>query len=200
MQPCVAQKGLLILKMISRGKTAHAARSHLGVNAIETAARDISKLTDLKFDRNHPELGATTLTATTIQGGSARNVVPDECTVFLDIRTTPSYSHAELIELVRGVVESDIIVHSERLVSVDTDVNESIVQASLKAHEGAKPFGSPTLSDWIFLKGTPTVKMGPGDSRLSHTADEHVSIEQIELGVQVYQDTIKSYFELEAHE
>ena len=199
MQPCIAQKGLLILKMISRGRTAHAARATLGINAIEICARDITILGGLNFDRIHPELGAITLTPTTIEGGAARNVVPETCTVFLDIRSTPSYSHRELIDLIAAEVESEIHVHSDRLVSVGTDRSESIVQASISAHPGAVPFGSPTLSDWFFLQGTPAVKMGPGDSRLSHTANEHVSVDQLRLAVDVYQNAIQSYFEIESH-
>jgi len=199
MHPCVAQKGLLILKMVARGKTAHAARAHLGTNAIEISARDISKVSAIQFERIHPELGATTLTATMVQGGSARNIVPDECTVFLDIRSTPSYTHDELITIIQGAVESDILVHSDRLISVDTSVTEPIVQAALRAYSGSAPFGSPTLSDWIFLKGTPTIKMGPGDSNMSHTANEHVAISQLELGVTVYRETIKAYFEPQLH-
>lgn len=195
MQPCIAQKGLLILKLISRGKTAHAARAHLGINAIETAASDICTLNKMLFYRRHPFLGETTLTVTMIEGGSARNVVPDTCTFFLDIRTTPAYTHDDIVELVRTEVDSDVIVHSSRLVPVDTDVSSDIVRACVNANPEAEPFGSPTLSDWIFLQGVPTVKMGPGDSRLSHRSDEHVAVDQLVLGVDVYKRAIKMYFE-----
>jgi acetylornithine deacetylase len=194
MEPCIAQKGLLILKMISHGKTAHAARSHLGVNAIEMAARDVQRVTGITFDRVHPFLGETTLTPTTIEGGSARNVVPDRCVVYLDIRTTPVYSHAELTSMLAPIVESEMSVHSDRLVPVDTDPSESIVQACISANPGATPFGSPTLSDWIYLSGTPAVKMGPGNSDLSHTANEHIAVTELEKSVDIYRNAIKHFF------
>ena len=162
------------------------------------AASDIGRLAALHFERVHPVLGRTTATVTTIEGGTARNVVPDHCSFFLDVRSTPSYTHQELVDQIQAVVSGEVHVHSSRLISVDTSEDESIVQACVAAHPGAKPFGSPTLSDWIFLKGIPTVKMGPGDSDLSHTAGEHVSIEQLERGVEVYQHAIKLYFERES--
>lgn len=194
MLPCTAQKGLLILRMISRGKTAHAARAHLGENAVALAAADIERLGRVEFDRVHPELGRTTQTVTTIQGGTARNVVPDCCTTYLDIRTTPSYQHHEIVDLIRAETRSEIEIHSDRLVPVETSLSEVIVRACLSANPDGVPFGSPTLSDWIYLDGVPVVKMGPGDSRFSHRADECVSIEQLELGVDIYRKVIQSYF------
>lgn len=197
MQPCVAQKGLLILKMTSAGKTSHAARAHLGINAIEMAARDLQRLSDLKFGRVHPYLGPITLTPTTIEGGTARNVVPDRCVVYLDIRSTPSYTHEELTSLVNEAVESEITVHSDRMLPAGTDPREAIVGACLAAHPGAEPFGSPTVSDWIYLRDIPTVKMGPGDSNLSHTPDESIPIKELGAAVVIYRELIKTYFELQ---
>jgi acetylornithine deacetylase len=195
MEPCIAQKGLLILRMISIGETAHAARAALGINAIEGAAEDIMRLKTLKFDRIHSTLGEVTMTVTTIEGGTARNVVPDRCVTYLDIRTTPEYEHQELVQLVQQHVKSHIEVHSERLVPVDTSASESIVRACIESNPGAVAFGSPTLSDWIYLKGIPTVKMGPGDSRFSHRADEHVAVAELHRGVAIYRDVIQSYFQ-----
>ncbi len=195
MQPCVAQKGLLILKMTASGKTSHAARAHLGINAIEMAARDLQRLSDLTFGRVHPYLGPITLTPTTIEGGTARNVVPDRCVVYLDIRSTPSYTHEELTSLVSAAVESDISIHSDRMLPAGTDPEETIVKACLAAHPGAKPFGSPTVSDWIYVRDIPTVKMGPGDSFLSHTPEESIPIRELGEAVVIYRNAIKSYFE-----
>ncbi|ACY48508.1 M20 family metallo-hydrolase [Rhodothermus marinus] len=196
LQPCVAQKGLLILKLHARGRTAHAARPHLGDNAILRAARDIQRLSRFRFDRADPFLGAPTLTVTTIQGGTAHNVVPEHCTFTLDIRTTPAYTHAEIVQLLAGVVESEIEVHSDRFIPVATPVDARIVQACLRANPGSRPFGSPTASDWIFLHDIPTVKLGPGPSERSHTGGEHIELDELVRAVRVYRDIIRHYYAL----
>jgi acetylornithine deacetylase len=196
LRPCIAQKGLLILRVSARGRAAHAARAHLGENAIEKAARDIVRCAALAFEREDPYLGYPTATVTTIEGGSARNVVPDECTFTLDLRSTPAYTHAELIAMVRAVLESDVQVHSERLIPVSTPLDERIVRACREAVPEAEPFGSPTASDWIFLADVPAVKIGPGSSELSHTAGEKIAVDELHRAVNVYRTIIESYFDL----
>lgn len=195
LQPCVSQKGLLILNVTAHGKTAHAARAHLGDNAISRAARDIIRLTDFQFARTDPFLGAPTLTVTTIEGGSARNVVPDRCTFYLDIRTTPAYSHDEITGMVADLLESEVSVHSKRIIPVSTDPSERIVRATLKALPDSEPFGSPTASDWIFLHDIPTVKLGPGPSERSHTPDEHIDLSEVSGAVLAYKKIIHNYFQ-----
>ena len=194
LRPCVAQKGLLILNGLAQGRTAHAARAHLGENAILKAARDIGVLSAMPFEKEDPFLGKPTVTVTTIQGGSAKNVVPDRCSFTLDIRSTPAYTHEELLDLVREAAESEIEVHSKRFVPVATDVGSRIVRACRSALPDAEPFGSPTASDWIFLKDVPTVKIGPGSSELSHTADESIEIAELRRAVEAYRSIIKAYF------
>lgn len=194
LQPCVAQKGLLILTVHARGRTAHAARSNLGDNAILKAARDIERLTSFEFDRADPFLGSPTIAVTTIEGGSARNVVPDLCSFTLDIRTTPAYDHDDLIADLRDFLDSDVAVHSKRIVPVSTPLHSRIVRACLAAEPAAEPFGSPTASDWIFLPDVPTVKIGPGSSELSHTAEESIPIHELRRAVALYQSIIQSYF------
>lgn len=195
LQPCVAQKGLLILNVHARGKTAHAARAHLGENAVVKAANDIERLAGFAFDRSDPFLGSPTLTVTTIEGGSARNVVPDLCTFTLDIRTTPAYDHDELVERLGAFLDSDVEVHSKRIVPVSTPVDARIVQACLAADPSARPFGSPTASDWIFLHDVPAVKIGPGSSELSHTAEESIPTSELRRAVDMYRSVIRSYFD-----
>ena len=194
MNPCVAQKGLLILRLDSPGVSAHAARPAGGVNAISHAADDILALNRLEFDRVHPDLGKTTLQVTTIDGGSARNVIPDLCTFYVDIRSTPSYRHEEIVEMVRATVRSSVHIHSDRFVPVGTDPTDDIVRVCLEAHPGAATFGSPTMSDWIYLKGVPTVKIGPGDSRLSHTSEERIDTRELQRSSDMYRDIILRYF------
>ncbi len=196
LEPCVAQKGLLILKLHARGRTAHAARPHLGDNAILRATRDIQRLSQFRFEKADPFLGMPTLTVTTIQGGTAHNVVPERCSFTLDIRTTPAYTHAEIVQLLSSVVESEIEVHSDRFIPVSTPVSARIVQACLRANPTGRPFGSPTASDWIFLHDIPTVKLGPGPSERSHTGGEHIELEELMRAVEVYRNIIRYYYAL----
>ncbi|RMH59841.1 MAG: M20/M25/M40 family metallo-hydrolase [Bacteroidetes bacterium] len=195
MRPCVSQGGLLILRLEAHGRSAHAARSHLGENAIYKAMRDLQRLEAFRFDRADPYLGPPTVTPTVIEGGSARNMVPDRCTVYLDVRTNASYTHDELTALLSDILESEVHVHSKRLIPVATDPSERIVQACLAALPGVEPIGSPTMSDWLFLHDIPTVKIGPGLSERSHTAHEHIAVADLEAAVPVYQRIIRHYFE-----
>ncbi len=193
LKPCIAQKGLLILRLECRGRSAHAARPHLGDNAVVKAAEDIQRLVATELDRVHPVLGAVTVTPTVIEGGKVRNMIPDLCTVSVDVRSTPSYTHAELVSILQQAVEGDLLIHSDRLISVDTAQDERIVRAGVAA-SGESPFGSPTASDWIFLSDIPTIKMGPGSSDLSHTANEHIMLSELSEAVDVYRQTILRYF------
>ncbi len=193
LEPCVAQKGVLILRLDAKGKSAHAARPHLGENAVVTASRDVVRLAEFQPDRVHAALGLVTVTPTVMNGGTARNVIPDLCSVHVDVRSTPAYTHDELVALVRAQVESDVVVHSDRLIPVDTSPDEAIVRAAVAA-SGGRPFGSPTASDWIFLSDVPTVKMGPGSSDLSHTAGERLNLAELDRAVDVYHNTILHYF------
>ena len=198
LRPCLAQKGLLILTATASGTTAHAARAHLGQNALTMAARDLLAVDALTFGASDPLLGTPTITATLIEGGTAKNVVPDRCRITLDVRSTPATTHAELTDLVRQSLESRVEVYSDRLIPCATDRDSRIAQAAIHALSGlgldAEPFGSPTASDWIHLADVPAVKIGPGRSELSHTPDEHVEIDQLERAVEVYVEIARRYF------
>jgi len=194
LRPCVAQKGLLILKLHAHGTSAHAARSHLGENAITTAAAAIRDLEALTLDRADPYLGAPSLTVTMVEGGSANNVVPEHCAYTVDIRTTPAYTHDELVSIVREAVDVEVEVYSDRLVPCATPEDARIVDAARTARPDAEPFGSPTCSDWVFLHDVPAVKMGPGPSERSHTAEERIEVEAVRRGAAVYRDLVRAYF------
>lgn len=194
MQPCLAQKGLLILKATATGRSAHAARPQLGENAIQIAAGDIERLSRYVFEKEDPYLGRPTLTVTTIEGGTARNVVPDRCTFYLDIRTTPGYDHDELAQVLDDLTEADIEIHSKRFIPVSTPRDSRIARACMLAQPGARPFGSPTASDWIFLQDVPTVKIGPGSSDLSHTPHESIPVDEVRGATALYRRIIETYF------
>lgn len=193
LKAAVAQKGLLLLEIIAKGRSAHAAHGG-GINAVEAAARDVLALSTLAIDKEHPVLGRTTMHVTQISGGDRHNVIPDRCRLVVDIRTTPSVSPDEIIALVKKTVEGEVVIRSNRLGSVETDASHPIVQAALAANPSGRAYGSPTLSDWVFLKGIPTVKAGPGDSKRSHTPDEYLEVAELEAGVDFYEKLIRTYF------
>jgi acetylornithine deacetylase len=195
LQPCVAQKGLLILKLHAHGEAAHAGRSHLGVNAISKAAAAIGQLEALSLDRADPFLGTPSVTVTMIEGGSAKNVVPEHCECTVDIRTTPAYTHDEIVEIVREAVDVEVEVYSDRLVPCATPDDSRILEAARAALPDAEPFGSPTCSDWVFLHDVPAVKLGPGPSERSHTAGERIEVDEVRRAVDVYRTLARAYFE-----
>ena len=200
LRPCLAQKGLLVLRCTARGQTAHAARAHLGRNALTALARDLLAVARLQVGADDPFLGRPTVTATVAEGGTARNVVPDAATFWLDVRSTPGQSHAALTDEIAGHLESEVAVHSARLVPCSTPADARVARAAASALTAlgldAAPFGSPTASDWAFLADVPAVKIGPGDSRLSHTPDEHVAQAEVERAVAVYRGIAEAYFEM----
>ena len=193
LQAAIAQKGLLLLEVTTAGRSAHAAHGG-GVNAVEAAARDVLALSKFNIAREHAVLGRTSLHVTQISGGTSHNVIPDQCKLVVDVRTIPSVSPEEIVALVKRSVEGQVSIRSSRLGSVETDPAHAIVRAALSARPGARPYGSPTLSDWVFLKGIPTVKVGPGDSRRSHTPDEYLEVREFEEGVEFYEALIRGYF------
>lgn len=194
LRPCVAQKGLLILKVHAHGVSAHAGRSHLGANAITEAVTAIQQIEEMTLDRADSHLGPPSLTVTMVEGGTANNVVPDHCAFTVDVRSTPAYTHDEIVGLVREAVDAEVEVYSDRLVPCSTPDDARIAKAAQAALPHTEPFGSPTCSDWVFLHDVPAVKLGPGPSERSHTADERIELAEVERAVTVYRDLVRSYF------
>lgn len=195
LRPAVAQNGLLILELTARGRAGHAARPHLADNAISRAARDVVALERLTWEPANPHVGPMTLAVTQIEAGTAHNVIPAACRVVVDIRTIPEIPPADVVARVRATVESEVHVRSDRLAPVATPEGSAILDAVLAVAPGAEPFGSPTLSDWAHLVGVPAVKMGPGISEISHTADEWVELAQVERAVGLYERVARAYLE-----
>jgi acetylornithine deacetylase len=191
LEACVAQRGQLLLRLVWAGEQVHAGWSAGRVprpgNAIERAAEDIVRLGGLEFELVHPALGKVALTPTMIGAGVARNVTPPRCEAVLDIRTTPAYAHAEITETVREqLVNGTVEVISDRLVPAETPANSRLLAALRTARPGIAEIVSPTCSDWVFLREVDAVKLGPGDSRRSHTADEAVSLDEVRRAVDLY--------------
>lgn len=188
----VAQKGLLVLELVARGEAAHAAHARaLGAkNAIVALARDLVAISDLPAGPLDPYLGRATVEPTMVSGGAARNVVPSEARAVLDCRTVPAEPPAALQARLRAVLESELVVVSDRLVPVATDAASALVAAALRARPRARLYGSATLSDLTFFRGIPAVKVGPGASERSHRPDEFVYEQEIVDGAGFYEQLL----------
>lgn len=183
MQPAIAEKGLLVIDGTVRGKAGHAARNE-GENAIYKALPVIEKLKEFHFPRISEFLGAVKISITQIQAGTQHNVIPDRCDFVMDVRTNDLYSNQEAFDLLQqSVPECELKARSFRLNSSHTDVNHPFVQRC--ALTGMKPFGSPTLSDQALMP-FPSVKIGPGDSARSHTADEFILLDEVREAITLY--------------
>lgn len=129
-------------------------------------------------------LGPVKMSVTLINSGTQHNVVPDRCSYVVDVRTTDAYSNQELLDLIKTKVNSEVIARSTRLNPSSIDENHPVVAAAISL--GAATYGSPTLSDQALMTGFPSLKMGPGKSERSHTADEFVLVSEIEEGIDKY--------------
>jgi acetylornithine deacetylase len=182
MQVAVAEKGLIVLDCIAHGRAGHAARNE-GENAVYKVITDIEWFRDYRFSRKSELLGEVKMTVTQIAAGTQHNVVPDKCSFVVDIRSNELYTNEEILKTVRENVSCEVNARSVRLNSSKTPENHLFL---LRAEElGLKFFGSPTLSDQS-LMAFPSVKIGPGNSARSHTADEFVFIEEIEKALDLY--------------
>lgn len=182
MQPAIAEKGLMVLDIISHGKSGHAARNE-GVNAIYEALDDMRWIRDFRFEKVSPFLGPTKMTLTVIHAGTQHNVIPDECRMLVDVRTNEYYTNEEVYDIVRSHVKSDVHAHSFRLHSSRIDPEHPLVKRCVSL--GLQPFGSPTLSDQALMP-FPSLKLGPGESSRSHSADEFVKISEIDQAFTTY--------------
>jgi len=197
LEPCIAQRGQLLLELHWQGEQAHAGwvadRQPPPANAIRLAAQDLVALEAMTFERVHPLLGTVAMTPTQINAGVARNVTPPSCSAMFDIRTTPSYEHAEVVAAISHLVEAEVEIYSDRLVPAETPANSKLLESVLAVRPGATPFASPTCSDWVFLRHLDAVKMGPGNSQLSHTANEWIDLDEVRAGARLYSDVAREY-------
>lgn len=183
MQMAVAEKGLMVLDCKAIGKTGHAARNE-GVNAIYQAIEDINWFRIYEFPERSELLGSVKMSVTLINAGTQHNVVPDECSYVVDVRTNEFYSNQKAFEIIRQHVKhSEVTPRSTRLNSSRIPLDHPLVKRGLEM--GLTYFGSPTSSDQTVIPYT-SIKIGPGDSSRSHTADEFVYLEEIENGIGTY--------------
>lgn len=182
MEPAIAEKGLMVLDCTAKGKAGHAARNE-GDNAITHAIEDIQWFNTFRFPEDSPLLGPVKMTVTIINAGTQHNVIPDTCNFTVDVRSNECYSNEDIYNMVRENVKSEVKARSFRLNSSRIDSNHPLLQRALSL--GKTPFGSPTLSDQALMH-FPSMKMGPGDSRRSHTADEFIMVSEVKDALQTY--------------
>ena len=188
MQLAIAERGLMVLDCTAHGKAGHAAREE-GKNAIYKALVDIEWFRKHKFPKESEVFGPIKMSVTIINAGSQHNVVPASCIFTVDVRVTDAYRNEEVLNIIRQNVSSDVKPRSIRLKPSSIDKNHPIVQAGIKL--GRITYGSPTTSDQSLLD-IPSLKVGPGDSARSHTADEFVCIDEIKEGIELYIKMISS--------
>ena len=183
MNPAVAEKGLMVLDVIAHGKSGHAARNE-GVNAIYEALDDMRWIRDYKFEKVSEFLGPTKMTLTVVNAGTQHNVIPDKCTMLVDIRTNEFYDNEEVFEFIRQHLKSEVKAHSFRLKSSRIDPEHPLIKKCVAM--GMKPFCSPTLSDQALMH-FPSFKLGPGESSRSHSANEFIRISEIRDAIAKYE-------------
>ncbi|HYG02744.1 MAG TPA: M20 family metallo-hydrolase [Chryseosolibacter sp.] len=178
----VAERGLMVLDCVAKGKAGHAAREE-GVNALYKAIDDIQWFKTYSFPKESRTLGKIKMSVTMINAGKQHNVVPEACDYTVDVRVNDQYSLEEVLDTIRRHVSSEVKPRSMRMRPSGIALDHPIVTAALAS--GLTTFGSPTTSDQALIP-VPSVKIGPGDSARSHTADEFIYVAEIVEGIGTY--------------
>lgn len=182
MDMAIAERGLIVLDCVAHGKSGHAARGE-GENALYKAMKDIEWFRNYEFEKRSDVLGKVNMTVTQISAGSQHNVVPDECKFVVDVRPNEHYTNREVVELIKEHVNCEVNPRSMNLNASGISENHVVV---MKGKElGIKTYGSQTMSDQVHMP-FPCIKMGPGDTHRSHTADEFIYLSEIEDGIETY--------------
>jgi acetylornithine deacetylase len=182
MQMAIAEKGLLVIDCIVKGKAGHAAREE-GQNAIYKAMKDIEWFKNYQFEKVSDTLGPIKMSTTIINAGMQHNMVPDTCSFTVDIRINELYTHQEILRVIKEKVNAEIIPRSMRIKSSSINVSHPLVQSGILL--GRTMYGSPTTSDKALIDCA-SLKIGPGDSARSHSADEFIYVKEIEEGIDLY--------------
>ena len=191
MQMAIAEKGLMVLDCETVGRTGHAARNE-GVNAIYLALEDIEWFKNFKFPKSSPLLGDVKMTVSIIHAGYQHNIVPDSCQYVVDVRTNEFYKNEEALAIIRNHIKnSTVMPRSTHINSSAIAMEHPFVQCGLSL--GLTTFGSPTTSDQARIP-YPSLKIGPGSSSRSHTADEYIFIDEIQNGIEIYMRVLENMF------
>lgn len=189
----IAEKGLLVLDCVAQGKAGHAARNE-GVNALYIAVKDIQWLSTYEFPKVSPLLGPVHIEVTSINTeNKTHNIVPSQCSFLVDVRVNELYSFEEVIATIKENIKSEIQPRSIRLKSSYIDTNHPLIKAGTKM--GFSSYGSPTSSD-MALMNFPSLKIGPGNSARSHTANEFIYLKEIKDGITTYIGLLENFGEM----
>ncbi len=181
----IAEKGLMVLDITIKGTAGHAAHRY-DDQPIFNALPVLNWFKDFQFPIISEQLGKVKMTVSQINAGTQHNVVPGELKLVVDCRVTDAYSNREVYDIICKHVASEKVIveaRSFRLNSSSISSEHPIVKAGESM--GKKTYGSPTLSDQANMS-FPSLKMGPGDSTRSHSADEFIFIAEIEEGIKTY--------------
>lgn len=182
LEMAIAEKGLMVVDCVAHGKAGHAARNE-GENAIYKAVKDIAWCMDYAFPKVSEQLGPVKMTVTMIEAGSQHNVIPDACKFTADVRLTECYTHQEVLDIMRANMQAELTPRSMRLRASGIAKNHPVVEQHLSMKRGI--FGSATMSDQALMP-FPSVKVGPGDSARSHTANEYILEEEVTQAIAYY--------------
>ena len=189
MNLAVAEKGLVVFDAKVKGTPSHAAHPNNN-NAIYNCIEVLEWFKNFKFEKSSDALGDVKMTVTQIKGGKQHNAVPADVELVVDVRVNDAYSNKEIADLLQEKAPCDeIIPRSLRLNSSSIPVDHDLVKAGIAL--GRSTYGSPTLSDQAVLS-CPSLKLGPGDSTRSHSANEFIYVNEIEEGIKIYIDLLKS--------
>nr|WP_122120138.1 M20 family metallo-hydrolase [Alistipes megaguti] len=194
MQAATGERGLVVLDCTAHGRSGHAARGE-GINALYIAMDDIARLRTFRFERESQLLGPVGIAVTQIEAGTQHNIVPDTCRFVVDVRTTDAYSNEEVVEQLRAVLHSDVVPRSTRIRAAAVGDNHPLVRAARAV--GRQTFVSPTTSDRTLMP-FPSLKMGPGESARSHSADEFVLVAEVDEAITIYEQYIEQLAKLYA--
>lgn len=182
MDLAIAERGLIVLDCLSHGESGHAARAE-GDNAIYKALEDIQWFRTFQFEKVSEVLGEINMTVTLIEAGSQHNVVPDECRFVVDVRPNEFYTNDEVVNIIRKHVGCEVEPRSTNLNASGISPDHPIVKKAKRS--GIKTYGSKTMSDQVHMTFD-SVKIGPGDTHRSHTADEFIYLDEIREGIKIY--------------
>jgi len=183
LEMAVAERGLMVIDCTAQGRAGHAARNE-GENALYKALDDIAWIKNKRFDKVSDLLGESRLTVTVIETENKQhNVVPSQCKFVIDVRVNELYTFEEILSDLKANLKSDFKPRTTRMKSTSIPLDHLLVKAGTSLGKGY--YGSPTTSDKALMP-FPTLKMGPGDSARSHTADEYIYLSEIEEGIGTY--------------
>ncbi len=192
MQLAIAEKGLLVLDVKVKGTPSHAAHQN-NDSAIYKAIPIIEWFKNYAFEKISEQLGPVKMTVTQINAGSQHNVVPSECNLVVDIRVNDCYTNTEILQIAKDNIDAEVTPRSMHLNASSIPVSHKLIQAGIRL--GRTTYGSPTLSDQSVLS-CKSLKLGPGDTLRSHSADEFIYLSEIEEGIDLYIKILEDFLKL----